>query len=192
MTETGDSDTEGGTSVPDGWEEQLRANRAEKDDFFGEHPQSPIPPEERDDFDGLAYFDPDPEYRVETAVSVHDDPEPVSMETSDGREIRYERVVTFEFELDGEAYELAGYSQPAEDSDTIFVPFRDKTTGQQTYKGGRYMELEPDRELADGDRVPLDFNLAYAPFCAFSETFSCPLPPEENWLETTIEAGEAE
>jgi uncharacterized protein (DUF1684 family) len=52
------------------------------------------------------------------------------------------------------------------------------------------MELEPDRELTDGDVVTLDFNLAYSPFCAFSDTFDCPLPPEENWLETTVEAGE--
>jgi len=52
------------------------------------------------------------------------------------------------------------------------------------------MEFEPDRELADGDVVTLDFNLAYSPFCAFSETFSCPLPPEENWLEVAVAAGE--
>jgi len=52
------------------------------------------------------------------------------------------------------------------------------------------MELETAGSLADGDEVTLDFNLAYTPFCAFSESFSCPLPPEENWLETTIPAGE--
>jgi uncharacterized protein (DUF1684 family) len=52
------------------------------------------------------------------------------------------------------------------------------------------MELHPDSALESGDEVVLDFNLAYSPFCAFSDTFSCPLPPEENWLETTVEAGE--
>lgn len=52
------------------------------------------------------------------------------------------------------------------------------------------MELEPDGELADGDAVTIDFNLAYCPFCAYSETFSCPLPPEENWLEIVVPAGE--
>jgi hypothetical protein len=72
----------------------------------------------------------------------------------------------------------------------VFVPFRDKTTGQETYAGGRYMELEPDRQLAEGDRVTIDFNLAYAPFCAYSETFACPLPPEENWLGVPVRAGE--
>jgi uncharacterized protein (DUF1684 family) len=170
------------------WAEQLRANRREKDDFFAEHPQSPVPPGEREAFDGLDYFEPDPDYRVEAAVTVHDQPEPVEMETSDGRTVRYERVVTFQFELDGESRELHGYRQNPDDA--IFVPFRDRTTGQQTYEGGRYMELEHDGELDDGEDVTVDFNLAYSPFCAFSETFACPYPPEENWLETTIPAGE--
>jgi len=178
------------SDAPDGWADELRASREEKDAFFDEHRQSPIPPEDREDFDGLDYFEPDPTYRVTATVTVADSPEPVEMETSDGRTVRYRRVVTFEFEIDGEAYELAGYRQDADDA--IFVPFRDKTTGQQTYSGGRYMELEPDETLADGDEVVLDFNLAYNPFCAFSETFSCPLPPEANWLDTTIEAGERE
>ena len=176
--------------MTDEWASELRANRAEKDDFLAEHPQSPIPPDDREDFDGLDYYDPDDNYRVDATVTVYDDPEAVEMETSDGRAVRYERVVGFTFELDGEAYELQGYRQPTDDAPGIFVPFRDKTTGQETYKDGRYMELEPEEELTDVDAVPIDFNLAYSPFCAFSETFSCPLPPEENWLETTVEAGE--
>lgn len=176
------------TDAPQGYVDELEANRDEKDQFFDEHPQSPIPPEERDDFDGLDYFDPAPEYRVTATVSTVDPPEPVEMETSDGRTVRYERVVTFAFELDGASRELHGYRQDPDDA--IFVPFRDRTTGQQTYEGGRYMELEPDGELDDGEEVTVDFNLAYSPFCAFSETFACPYPPEENWLETTIPAGE--
>jgi uncharacterized protein (DUF1684 family) len=170
------------------WAAQLQEHRAEKNRFLAEHRQSPIPPEERDDFDGLPYFEPDSAYRVDATVSVHDDPETVEMETSDGRTIEYRRVVTFTFELDDE-HELAGYRQSLDDQ-TIFVPFRDKTTGQQTYTDGRYLELEPERALEDGETVPIDFNLAYSPFCAYSETFSCPLPPEENWLATTVEAGE--
>ncbi|MFD1587499.1 DUF1684 domain-containing protein [Halorientalis brevis] len=178
------------TDDTDDWVEQLRANRREKDRFFAEHRQSPIPPEERADFDGLDYFEPDPAYRVEATVERHDDPDPVEMETSDDRAVRYLRLVTFSFEIDGDSYVLHGYRQESDDSATLFVPFRDKTTGHQTYDGGRYMELEPERDLRDGDEVTIDFNLAYSPFCAFSDTFSCPLPPEENWLETTIEAGE--
>jgi uncharacterized protein (DUF1684 family) len=178
------------TDDADEWARRLRENRAEKDQFLAEHRQSPIPPDHREAFDGLDYFDPDPDYRVEATATVHDDPEPVEMETTDGRTVRYLRVVTFAFEIDGETHELCGYRQETGGDDPIFVPFRDKTTGQQTYRAGRYMELDVERALEDGDEVPIDFNLAYSPFCAFSDTFSCPLPPEENWLETTIPAGE--
>ncbi|SDZ92257.1 hypothetical protein SAMN04488065_1238 [Haloplanus vescus] len=177
------------TDAPPEYAERLRENRAEKDRMFAERRGSPIPPEERDDFEGLDYFDPDLDYRVTATVSVHDDPDPVEMETSDGRTVRYLYVVTFEFDLRDDTHTLAGYRQRESDDD-VFVPFRDKTTGQQTYRGGRYMELTPDRDLTDGDEVVLDFNLAYTPFCAFSDAFSCPLPPEENWLEIVVPAGE--
>ncbi|WP_144904038.1 DUF1684 domain-containing protein [Halobellus captivus] len=171
--------------------ETLRANREEKDDFFGSHPQSPVPPEARDGFDGLDYFEPAPAYRVETTVTRHEDPEPVPMETNTGDEVRYVRIVTFEFELADERHRLHGYKQRPEDGEeAVFVPFRDKTTGQQTYRGGRYLELHPEDELEGGETVVIDFNLAYTPFCAFSDAFSCPLPPEENWLDAVVRAGE--
>jgi hypothetical protein len=169
----------------------LAERRTEKDDFFASHPQSPIPPERRDDFEGLDYFDPDPTYRVEAVARVHDEPDPVPMETTAGTEVRYVRVATFEFDLRGESLELNAYRQdPDDESEALFVPFRDKTTGQQTHQTGRYIELHPEGELEDGQAVVLDFNLAYNPFCAFSETFACPLPPEENWLEVAVPAGE--
>ena len=177
-------------SAPADWAERLRQNRAEKDQFLAEHPQSPVPPEKRDDFEGLDYFDPDEAFRVHADVTVHDEPDPVEMETTNGPPARYLRVATFSFELRGEDCELHAYQQENSEDDTLFVPFRDKTTGQQTYGGGRYMEFEPEGELETGDSVTLDFNLAYSPFCAFSETFACPLPPEENWLEVVVPAGE--
>ncbi|WP_265109441.1 DUF1684 domain-containing protein [Halosolutus halophilus] len=181
----------------DRWREDLESKRAEKDEFFAEHPQSPIPPEEREAFSGLDYFNPDPDYRVTATAAVHDDPEVVLMDTTAGREMRYLRTATLAFKLtrddpdleDG-SFELAAYRLESPNDEPYFVPFRDKTTGQQTYQGGRYMELAADRDLETGDAIVLDFNLAYTPFCAYSETFDCPLPPEENWLEIAIPAGE--
>ncbi|RBI64628.1 hypothetical protein DMJ13_00770 [halophilic archaeon] len=172
----------------DAWREELEAHRAEKDEFFDEHPQSPIPPEDREAFSGLPYFDPDPDYRVTATVETHDDPEPVEMETTGGPPQRYLREATLRFDVDGEECTLAMYGR--EDQESLFVPFRDKTTGQQSYENGRYLELHPEGDLSDGDEIPVDFNLAYTPFCAFSEAFSCPLPPEENWLDVVVRAGE--
>ena len=175
--------------MTDDYAERLRANRREKDEFLAEHQQSPIPPEQRDAFDGLDYFPPNEDYRVDATVTVHDEPDPVEMETTASNPVRYLRVVTFAFDIGGTEHALAGYRQEGDDG-ALFVPFRDKTTGQQSYRQGRYMELAPDRDLDDGGEVTVDFNLAYNPFCAYSETFSCPLPPEENWLEIAIPAGE--
>ena len=189
-----DDDTPADTDdAPADYVADLQAKREEKDEFFAEHPQSPIPPEHRESFSGLDYFDPDPDYRVDATVTRHDDPDPVPMETTAGNEVRYVRIVTFAFELDANEYELQGYKQrPDDDDEPIFVPLRDKTTGQESYRGGRYVELHPENDIVDGETVTLDFNLAYTPFCSYTDTFSCPLPPEENWLDAEVRAGERE
>jgi uncharacterized protein (DUF1684 family) len=174
----------------DRWMAEVRQMRADKDEFFTDHPQSPIQPEHRDEFEGLNYFEPDPDFRVPARVRVYGNPDPIELDVTAGSPIRYLRSLIFEFELRGERIQMAGYRQESDDYRTIFIPFRDKTTGQQTYHRGRYMEMEPDEDLVNGDVVTLDFNLAYNPFCAYAETFACPLPPEENWLEVVVPAGE--
>ena len=73
-----------------------------------------------------------------------------------------------------------------EGSHGFFLPFRDATSGSETYGAGRYLDIDPDE---DGT-VTIDFNMAYNPFCVYSEAYSCPLPPTENWLDVPITAGE--
>jgi uncharacterized protein (DUF1684 family) len=68
----------------------------------------------------------------------------------------------------------------------LFIPFRDATSGQETYGAGRYLDL---RENTTG-AYELDFNKAYNPYCAYTETYSCPVPPAENTLPIPIPAGE--
>ena len=190
MTPSDESETGGDEEA---WAADLRATRAEKDEFFADHPQSPLPPAERESFEGLPCFNPDPAYRVRASVSVRDDPEPVDLTVRNGEAMRYLPAVTFSFALPREGGGEAGATLTAyrqEGERALFVPFRDKTTGQETYDGGRYMDLHPEDDLCDGDEVTLDFNLAYTPFCAFSEAFACPLPPEENWLDVAVRAGE--
>lgn len=170
------------------WVERVREKRAEKDDFFATHPQSPVPPAARDEFDGLSYYEPDPAYRVEATVERHDPADPVTLDITEGMPVRYLHVVTFHCTVDGRDVELAGLQRA--DEAVVFVPFSDATTGEETYEHGRYLELTPDRELESGDEVTLDFNLAYNPFCAYSETFACPLPPASNELDVAVQAGE--
>ena len=83
----------------------------------------------------------------------------------------------------GEPAQLTLYA--SDDSDELFLPFRDSTSGHESYGAGRYLELHPH-----GDDVVIDFNYAYNPNCAYDPSWSCPLPPVENWIKVPIRAGE--
>jgi uncharacterized protein len=74
----------------------------------------------------------------------------------------------------------------------IFIPFRDGTSGSDTYGGGRYLwDSAKGADLGShGDELTLDFNYAYHPSCTYDPRWNCPLAPQENWLSVPIEAGE--
>ncbi|QDX40594.1 DUF1684 domain-containing protein [Salarchaeum sp. JOR-1] len=167
--------------------ERLQRERAEKDEYFAEHPRSPIPTGDRDGFDGLDYYDPDPEYRFELELHEFDDHDTIQVDTTQDGEQTYYRWGEFEFELDGDTHTLTAYRRdPGEKQ--LWVPFTDETNGDTTYPAGRYLDLDEDAER-DGVWL-LDFNRAYSPFCAYSDAYECPLVPFENHLDTRIEAGE--
>ena len=173
------------------WRREIEDHRGRKDEFFAEHRGSPIPPGERDDFDGLPYYPPDPDYRVEATVERYEDPGELTIDTTTGESRTYERLVELWFDLPNGPTSLTGYRQVGEEGAGLFVPFRDATSGGETYGAGRYLDVDVDPgDLQDGDTVVLDFNLAYSPFCAFDDDYSCPLTPMENWLEQPVEAGE--
>lgn len=167
---------------------EVEAMREEKDRYFQRAANSPLPREDRGAFGGLAYYpyDEDLVFRVE--LEEVDDPAEVVMATSvEGRQAAYRRVGFFEFEVAGTPRRLYAYRQAhGHGQPSLFVPFRDGTSGEATYGAGRYLDLEVD---PSGEYV-LDFNEAYNPYCAYSEDYVCPLPPRENWLDVPIEAGE--
>ena len=66
------------------------------------------------------------------------------------------------------------------------LPLRDATSGKETYGAARYLDIEQ----RPTDEYVIDFNLAYNPYCAYSEDYVCPFPPRENWLSVPIRAGE--
>lgn len=175
-------------STPEEYETRLREERARKDEFFTDHPRSPIPATDREEFAGLSYFPPDPDYRFELPLQEHEDPERLTIETTQDGNQTYQRVGEFRFEVDGETGVLQAYRADPEE-DRLWVPFRDGTNGEETYSAGRYLDLETENRTDDGDWI-LDLNRAYSPFCAHSEAYECPIVPSENWLDVRIEAGE--
>ena len=171
------------------WKEEIARQRERKEQYFGGDPRSPLPPDEREAFDGLNYYPIDESYRYELSLQEYDEPEPVVVGTSTDGEQEYLAWGEFTFTVDGEDVSLVAYRSDA-DEDRLWVPFRDATSGEETYGAGRYIDLEPEHHrTADGEWI-LDFNEAYNPTCAYSDRYECPLPPTENWLEVAIEAGE--
>lgn len=156
--------------------------REAKDEFFRTSLDSPLDHVDRHQFDGLSYFEPTPDLVFTVPVEPGDGTE-ISFETSDDRVKVYRRAGKARFDVGGVSQELTLYStgHPG-----YFIPFRDRTSGNSTYGAGRYLDIE---ENADGT-VTIDFNLAYNPSCVYSDAYSCPLPPVENWLQVPIEAGE--
>jgi uncharacterized protein (DUF1684 family) len=169
---------------------QLTDLRREIDHFMKYHPQSPLEPEQRDNFEGLEYYDYDEALVFEVDVNLLPEDEPiVTMQTSTGDSQEYRRWATFTFEVDGQEASLTIYSNPL--GQEYFMPFRDATNGQETYGAGRYMDdHRPGFRRLGPTRFEIDFNYAYNPYCAYSPYFSCPLPPRENWLKVPIRAGE--
>ena len=161
---------------------ELESFRTAKDEFFAHHPQSPLTHEQRHGFEGLAYFPENPALRLEVTVEEFRDKEKVTMATSTGSSQTYVRYGKFRFSVDGQPAELTVYAS----RDGFFLPFVDSLAGIETYGAGRY--LEP--EALGRNRFHIDFNLAYNPYCAYNENFSCPIPPRENRLPVPLRAGE--
>ena len=156
--------------------------RREKDDYFRRAPDSPLTPEQRGSFSGLRYFPEDPKFRFTVALDRTAAGGEEGVEMSDGSTNVLRRSGTLRFRVDGTEVALVAYEQAHE----LFVPFRDVTSGKESYGAGRYVEADP----VGNSRYLLDFNRAYNPYCAYNESWRCPLPPRENWLAVAIRAGE--
>lgn len=161
---------------------ELSAFRAEKDEFFGGHSQSPLTREQRKEFLGLKYYPENEALRFEVKVEEFQEKVGFEMQTSTGGVQHYERFGNFVFQVDGETVELTIYQS----EHGYFLPFVDSQAGKETYPAGRYLEPEP----LPGGRFIVDFNYAYNPYCAYNDAWSCPITPAENRLKVSIRAGE--
>jgi uncharacterized protein (DUF1684 family) len=170
--------------------------RRGRDHLFKSHPQSPIEPEHRPSFHKLRYFPSDPAFRVNALVEAGDGTE-LAIETGgeDGV-VHYRRAGRLVFQLAGQPCTLTVLSL-VQYAGGLFVPFRDKTSGRETYGGGRYLfDTAKDTdalvlEITPGSPdVVIDFNYAYNASCAYSPRWACPLAPPENYLKVPVRAGE--
>ncbi len=161
---------------------QLEQFRQDKDEFFRTEHQSPLTAEQKRNFHGLAYYPENPALHFELSLERAAQAEQVVLATSTGDERIYWHIGQVHFDVGEQEAILQIY----EDDYGFFLPFVDATAPAETYGAGRYLEPHEIRQ----DVLDVDFNLAYNPYCAYNEQWSCPLPPGENRLTVRIEAGE--
>jgi uncharacterized protein len=158
--------------------------------LFRDHPQSPVPPDERPDYSGPHVYGYDPAWCALASVKAAER-KPFQLPTSNDGVMTFSRFANAcftvgESDLVLELYVLEGYGGG------LFVPFADATSGRETYGAGRYL-LDTikgaDLGLAQG-RLVLDFNFAYQPSCSYDPRWLCPLAPPANRLALPVRAGE--
>ena len=136
------------------WLDEIEKMRREKDAFFASDADSPITAEEKPHFKGFKYFPPDPKYVFMLRLQKNENPKIVLMTTSKGTEQRFYKVGYFEFGLDGQRVPLQAYTSAERDDKDLFIPFRDGTSGKESYGAARYLDLP----LSLTDEYTLDFN----------------------------------
>ncbi len=168
------------------YEAELQKERDAKDQFMARHPESPFIIGEVPQFEGLHYFAIDPAFRIEARLERLPAPQEATLRTNRDEEMTCRYLGDMRFTLDGQECSLRVFHAGEQVGPSVFIPFRDATCGTESYGPGRYLILQ----LTEDDRYVLDFNLAFNPYCAYTDRFECGFPPSENDLSVPIRAGE--
>jgi uncharacterized protein len=170
---------------------EIEAYRKKQESEMRDKEKSPLLPKDRKKFKHLNYYPIDLKYRV-PARFVRTENQPLfKMKTTTTRLPEYTKYGEVHFTLEGKQFVLNVYQSPDISrkpgyEDYLFIPFTDTTNGQETYEVGRYIEFR----IPGSEEVIVDFNQSYNPYCSYSPTYSCPIPPAENDLPIGIPAGE--
>lgn len=157
---------------------------------FANKEESPLTEEDFKTFKSLDFFPIDTAYIVVAQLKFIKNSKSFGMKTTTDRLPVYKLYAIATFKIEGIEYSLEIYQNQkliltTDYEDYLFLPFTDKTNGESTYGGGRYLDLK----IPDGDTTVIDFNKAYNPYCAYNHKYSCPIPPKSNQLNIEINAG---
>jgi len=175
---------------------EIEKLRAEKDDQMKNDPNSPFNQDEKAHFQPLKYFNPDPGFVFKSKLYEFNPKDTIKILGTKGEErkvVKYGYVV-LNYESKNYIVNIyKGNSKTGEEYYSIW--FTDKTTGEETYGVGRYLDFEPayrtGRLNLDKDFIyTIDFNFAYNPYCSYSFKYSCAIPTKEDYIELAIVAGE--
>jgi len=168
------------------WRRALLRFREQKDELFRDSHDSPLAHGDEAAFKGLKYFEPEPSLRFEATLQRYEGAEALIMTTSKGTRQLFNKIGYFDLVVDCMKVRVQAYQSAEREDPSIFVPFRDATSGNESYGAARYLDFSVEHD----DEYAVDFNYAYNPYCAYSEDYICPLPPRENWFTVPIHAGE--
>jgi uncharacterized protein (DUF1684 family) len=176
-----------GTEDPELYRETVKAERERQFKYLKFNAESPLTKEQKDNLEALDFYEVDRDYKVKARMEPVADRKMMEIPLTDGSVEKYVRHSFAIFELGGKEVKLL-LLQASDETDrrNFFLAFADDTSGEETYGGGRYLNLRQDGQQS----ITIDFNLAYNPYCAYNPDYACPIPPKENILEIPIRAGE--
>ena len=172
------------------YDKNLTPFQKEMNEFFKDASISPLKEKDLKTFRGLDFFVFDSSYVVNAALTRTPDEKSFKMKTTTDRLPEYIKYGTVTFDLFGKSYSLNIYKNleginKEGYEDYLFLPFLDDTNGDESYGGGRYIDLD----IPKGSNLIIDFNSAYNPYCVYDEKYSCPIVPRDNYLPLEINAG---
>lgn len=160
----------------------------ELNESFRNPEKTPLQEEDFKTFESLVFFSYDSTFVLSGELVLTQAAPPIQLKTSTANFVEYKKYGEIHFILDQQLFTLSifeGMSESVTKEDKLFIPFTDLTTNNETYGGGRYLEID----YPTNSKVILDFNSAYNPYCAYNSAYSCPIPPKENHLNVEIKAG---
>ena len=165
------------------WQKEMNAE-------FMDASKSPLKEKDRKKFESLDFFKVDSVFVVRSKLDKAKGEAIFKMKTTTDRLPEYIKYGQVTFSINGRTFKLNVYrnielTKKEAYKDYLFLPFLDKTNGNESYGGGRYLDLR----IPEGDTLIIDFNKAYNPYCAYNEAYSCPIVPRENFLDIEIRAG---
>lgn len=167
--------------------QKLLKFRKQKDEAWKGDKESPLTEEQKKGFKGLNYFPPNPNlsFELELNKDIPDVGSKVVIKTTGGDEQIYLKAGKVKFKVENKEVEALVFEDPEQEQYQYYLLFRDQTTGKETYKNGRMLQI-PKKN----GKLIIDFNYAYNPYSSYNDQWDCPITPEENILPVAIYAGE--
>ena len=180
-------------SAQDAYTKGIMEYQYEQNLKFHDKEVSPLSAKDLKSFSALHFYKIDEKFKITAKLVKEKEPIIFEMQTTTSRKPLYIKYGTLTFTIEGKEqtlpiYQNKDFDRAPQYKDYLFLPFTDKTSGIESYGGGRYLDVLTTDENADGT-ITIDFNKSYNPYCAYSSRYSCPLTPKENTVSIALKAG---